>query len=100
MAVSTAVVRRRDQRLEARVTSEQKESIERAAKLQGRSVSDFVVSSLQDAARKAIDEQTSWTLSQEQHQVFIAALMNPPEPNEKLKSAFGRYRNFRASRKR
>lgn len=100
MAAAPPIPRHRDQRLEIRVTSEQKDIIERAAKLQGRTVSDFVVSSLQDAGRRAIDEYTSWTLSQEQQQVFIDALLNPPAPNEQLKSALRRYRDFKASRNR
>lgn len=99
MAALHHQLRQRDQRLETRVTAEQKEIIERAAKLQGRTVSDFVVSSLQDAARRAIDEYTSWTLSQAQQRVFIDALIHPPAPNEQLKSALGRYRAFKASEK-
>src|ERR1035438_7965494 len=52
MALPTAV-RRRDQRLEARITPDQKELIERAACVQGRTVTDFVVSALQEAAKQA-----------------------------------------------
>jgi len=44
--------RARAQRLEARVTVEQKTLIERAAALQGHTVTDFVVTSVQDAARE------------------------------------------------
>jgi len=54
------VPRQRDQRLEARVTPAQKGLIERAAQIQGRSVTDFVVSALQEAARKAIEENCAW----------------------------------------
>ena len=42
-----------------RVTAEQKSLIERAAALQGRSVTDFVLTSVQDAARRAIEEHQS-----------------------------------------
>ncbi|MCE3288874.1 MAG: ribbon-helix-helix protein, partial [Caulobacter sp.] len=38
--------RRRDERLETRVTADQKRLIERAAALQGRTVTDFVLSSV------------------------------------------------------
>ena len=41
--------RARAQRLETRVTAEQKTLIERAAALQGRTVTDFVLTSVQDA---------------------------------------------------
>ena len=43
----------RSERLEARMTAEQKSLIERAAALQGRSVTDFVLTSVQDAERRA-----------------------------------------------
>jgi hypothetical protein len=46
--------RTRAERLEARVTTEQKALIERAAALQGRTVTDFVLTSVQDAARRAL----------------------------------------------
>ena len=47
--------RTRAERLETRVTAEQKSLIERAAALQGRTVTDFVLTSVQDAARRAIE---------------------------------------------
>lgn len=43
--------RARAERLEARVTAEQKDLIERAATLQGRTVTDFVLTSVQEAAK-------------------------------------------------
>ncbi len=46
-AVKGARGRTRTQRLEARVTAEQKALIERAAALQGRTVTDFVLTSVQ-----------------------------------------------------
>lgn len=46
----------RGERLETRVTADQKRLIEHAAALQGRTVTDFVLTSVQDAARRAIKE--------------------------------------------
>lgn len=54
--ITTKPKRARSEQLEARVTAEQKSLIERAAALQGRSVTDFVLSSLQEAATRAIDD--------------------------------------------
>ena len=48
----------RGERLEARVTADQKNLIERAAALQGRSVTDFVLSSVQEAARRHLHHRT------------------------------------------
>jgi uncharacterized protein (DUF1778 family) len=58
-----AAIRRRDQRLEARVTPDQKELIERAACVQGRTVTDFVVVALQEAAKQAIADHIVWKLT-------------------------------------
>jgi uncharacterized protein (DUF1778 family) len=71
--------------------------IERAASVQGRTVTDFVVSTLQEAAKRAIAEHTVWKLDQEQQEVFVRALMNPQPPNSKLRAAHKRYRQYRKS---
>jgi uncharacterized protein (DUF1778 family) len=94
---SLTTERQRDQRLEARVRPDQKELIERAACVQGRTVTDFVVSALQEAARQAIAEHTVWRLTQEQQKIFIDALMDPPAPNQKLREAYKRFRKYKAS---
>jgi uncharacterized protein (DUF1778 family) len=91
IVTTTQAPRQRDQRLEARVTPGQKELIERAAHVQGPTVTDFVITTLQDAARKALEESTVWKLSQDQQKTFVEALMDPPAPNRKLRAAFRRY---------
>ena len=53
----------RSQRLETRVTAEQKFLIERVAALEGRTVTDFVLTSAQDAPRRAIAECQQLDLS-------------------------------------
>ena len=47
---------RKEERLEARVTPEQKKLIARAAALRGFSVTEFVVASAQQAASEAITD--------------------------------------------
>lgn len=84
--------RTRAERLEARVTAEQKRLIEQAAALQGRSVTDFVLSSVQDAARRAIEEHQRLELSVRDSQAFVEALLNPPPPNDRLRETVERYR--------
>jgi Protein of unknown function (DUF1778) len=51
-AAKTRHSRARSQRLEARLSADQKALIEQAAALQGRSVTDFVLASAQDAVRR------------------------------------------------
>lgn len=91
-AIKKPKERARSERLEARVTKDQKDLIERAAAIQGRSVTDFVLSSVQDAAQKAIEDHQRIKLSIRDAEAFVEALLNPPEPNERLRETIRRYR--------
>jgi uncharacterized protein (DUF1778 family) len=73
--------------LDARVTREEKEAIETAANLRGISYSDFVRTSLREAALNTIRDYEQLTLSQESRKAFVEALLNPPKPNEKALAA-------------
>lgn len=80
------------ERLEARLTPEQKKHIEQAAKIKGTSVSDFVVLSAADAAVRTIREQEVLVLNEHARRVFVEALLNPPAPGARLVAAAKRYR--------
>jgi len=82
----------RAQRLETRVTAEQKTLIERAAALQGRTVTDFVLTSVQDAARRAIEKYQQLELSVRDSEAFVEALLNPKPVNDRLRDTIRRYR--------
>jgi uncharacterized protein (DUF1778 family) len=82
----------RGERLETRVTAEQKRLIERAAALQGRTVTDFVLTSVQDAARRAIEEHQILDLSLRDSQAFVQALIEPTPVNDRLRDTIRRYR--------
>lgn len=84
--------RTRAERLEARVTAEQKRLIEQAAALQGRSVTDFVLTSVQDAARRAIEEHGQLALSVRDSEAFVDALLNLKPVNDRLRDTVRRYR--------
>jgi uncharacterized protein (DUF1778 family) len=84
--------RTRSERLEARVTTEQKMLIEHAAALQGRTVTDFVLTSVQDAARRAIEDHQRLDLSVRDSQAFVEALLNPQPVNDRLRDTVRRYR--------
>jgi len=83
--------RRRAERLEARVTAEQKALIEHAAALEGRSITDFVLTSVQDAAKRAIAEHEVIQLSVRDSQAFVDALLNPREPGAKMRKRVAAY---------
>ena len=84
--------RRRAERLETRITAEQKALIEHAAALQGRSITEFVLTSVQDAARRAIEEHEILSLSVRDSHALVEALLNPPEPGARLREAAARYK--------
>ena len=68
----------RTARLEARITPDALAVVRRAAELQGRSVSDFVVAAAQDAAHRAIEETNIIRLSVADQARFVDLLHNPP----------------------
>ncbi|WP_041345682.1 DUF1778 domain-containing protein [Nitrobacter winogradskyi] len=91
-ATKSAQRRVRDERLETRVTADQKKLIERAAALQGRTVTDFVLTSVQEAARRAIEDHQTLHLSLRDSQAFVQALMKPLPVNDRLRDTVRRYR--------
>jgi uncharacterized protein (DUF1778 family) len=78
------------ERLEARVSTVQKRLINKAAALQGRSVSDFVVSTLDKEARKIVHDFEALEFSLKEKEAFAMALELPPMPNKNLTTAFER----------
>jgi len=68
-------------RIDARIPAEVKEGVVMAAGLQGRSLTDFLVTALTEATRKAIDDHTVIRLSLEDQKAMAAALLGEsPEP--------------------
>ena len=81
-------------RLEARITPDLQALLKRAAELDGRSVSDFVVTAAQEAAERRIEQAQVIRLSLEDQRAFVDALLNPPEPTPALRRAFRRHREL------
>ena len=77
----------RTSRIEARIAPDALQVVKRAAELQGRSVSDFVVAAAQEAAQRTIEESHLIRLSVEDQARFADLLLNPPEPTHALKRA-------------
>ncbi|HSN80034.1 MAG TPA: DUF1778 domain-containing protein [Rhodoferax sp.] len=75
-------------RLEARISFDLHATIKRAAELQGRTLTDFVVSTLQDAAQHAVEQAEIIRTTLDDQACFAQALINPPEPTPALKRAF------------
>jgi uncharacterized protein (DUF1778 family) len=81
----------RVERLELRATTAQKRLIKRAAELTGTTVAAYILSHVQEAAAATIREFESLSLRDEAREVFVQALLNPPEPNDALKAAAARH---------
>jgi len=92
--MSTVAIKKRsirDARLEARVPHETKILWERAAAVQGRKVTEFVVSSAVEAAQRVLRESELSSLTRRDRIAFVEALLNPPAPNERLRKAAARH---------
>lgn len=81
-------------RLEARLPPEVHRLLKRAAQIQGRTLTDFVVSAASKAARETIEANEVIRLSVEDQQRFADAILTPPEPMPALRKAFERHREL------
>jgi uncharacterized protein (DUF1778 family) len=90
----------RTERLGARVPADVKATLQRAADLTGRSLSDFVIASAQAAAEETIRQHAIMELTARDSRLLAEALLNPPEPNARLRTAFEDYDRFTDQRAR
>jgi uncharacterized protein (DUF1778 family) len=77
--------------LENIISPEMKVLWEKAADLQGCSLNDFVIYSVQEASCKVIEQHQILKLTIEESEALAEALLNPPPPKEALKIAINRY---------
>lgn len=82
------------ERVEVRISQDEKALLQQAALLEGRTLSDFLVSSAHRAATEAIREHQVISLSVSESRRFADALLNPPEPSDYMLEAFRRYRRL------
>ena len=74
-------------RVEARVSPEERERIERAASVAGLSMSAFMVSAAVERAEEIIAEATTTTVSAEYFDELLAALDEAPDASPRLVEA-------------
>lgn len=85
-------------RFDARLSKEQKQFFEKAAYLGGfRSLTDFVILTVQEKAKEIIKEKEQIIASERDSQLFFEAITNPKKPSETLKKALEDYNAFVAS---
>ena len=85
-------VKTRAARLEARVTMDQKALLQRAATLSGRTLSEFVVASAQEAAARVIQEHETIRLARAEQVAVVNARRKPRGPTARLRKAAAKYR--------
>lgn len=83
--------RRADARIEFRGTADQKQRFERAAALQGRTLSDFLVASAEESATRVLREFEVAELGDKARTAFLDALVHAPSPNAKLRKLAEQY---------
>ena len=77
-------------RLEARLPADIHALLKRAAEVQGRTLTDFVVTAAREAAIRAIEEVEIVRLSAADQRIIADAILNPPEPSAALRRAVQR----------
>jgi uncharacterized protein (DUF1778 family) len=81
-------------RLEARLPIHVHALLKRAAEIQGRTLTNFVVSAAREAACKTIEQTEIIRLSVEDPRQIAKAILKPPAPAKALKKAFQRHRDL------
>jgi uncharacterized protein (DUF1778 family) len=81
-------------RLEARLPSDVHALLKRAAEIEGRTLTDFVVAAASAAARKTIEDTGVIRLSVEDQLRFAEALINPPPLAPAMRRAIERHRRL------
>ena len=83
-------------RLEARINPELRAMLQQAAELEGRKMTEFVTSALQEAARRTISAAHVLKLSIADQEIFASALIDPPDAAPALERALARRRELLA----
>ena len=83
----------RSERLEARISKAQKMLFVRAATLQGRSLTDFLIASVQEAAERALRAHDVLALSERDRKIFVEALVKPAAPGKTHRQAVKHYKH-------
>jgi len=82
-------------RFDTRLPKEQKAFFERAARLGGfRSLTDFIVLTVQKRAKEIILERERVLASHRDSEIFFDAITNPSKPNQKLTEAANEYKSL------
>lgn len=82
------------QRIDLRLTDDDKTIIEEAAALSNQTITQFMVSSASQRAAEVIEQHRRLILDEESWNLVMDAISCPPQPNEKLKRVTKRLRDM------
>lgn len=82
------------QRIDLRLTEDDKNMIEEAAAMTNQSISQFMVSTASERAAEVIDQHRRLVLSEASWNTVMDAISNPPASNDRLKQAAKRLRDM------
>jgi uncharacterized protein (DUF1778 family) len=85
MATPATPRKTRREALNLRIRPEERGLIDRAARLTGKTRTDFVLDAARHAAEDALLDRTLLAVSPEAHAQFLARLDEPPKPNDRLR---------------
>ena len=80
----TSSARRREERLEVRLTADAKALLQKAAASQNKNISAFVLDSGLTAAAEALADRTEFTIPTDSYDAFLKALDAPPSSKPRL----------------
>lgn len=81
-------VKRREDRLEVRLTPKAKSMLKRAASVERKTVSAFILDKSLEAAAETLADRREFRLSAQQYDAFVAALDSPTKPHSRLEKLF------------
>ena len=84
----------RHARIEARTTPEVLAILKRAAEIEGRSLTDFIVAAASAAARQTIEQTEIIRLSGESARMYAQLLLDPPPIAPAMERAFEHHRRL------
>lgn len=82
------------QRIDLRLTDDDKSMIEEAAAMTNQTITQFMVSSASERAAEVIEQHRRLVLNEASWDRVMQAISNPPAPNERLKRAAKRLQNM------
>jgi uncharacterized protein (DUF1778 family) len=93
LPVQTTVKAQKSRRFVARVTEADRQLFQRAAAIEGRSMTKFIITHVRKVALQVIQQSNQIQLDAEESRRFVEALLAPSrKPNASLEKAIARYR--------